>query len=321
MSAPRLLGIDVGGTGIKMGAVLAGDPPTVLESDLLLQEMDRPVSATVGLAAQRLRGLMKTVGWERVDGIGIGSAGLIERAGGRIAFSPNLPAWTGAPLADLFGRQFDVPVRVDNDVNAFALAEWRWGAGARADHVVFLTLGTGIGGAVISDGRLLRGAVGFAGEPGHTTLVLDGIPCPCGNRGCAERYVGVQGLIDSARRHPGFASDPISEFDAISPEDLSRAAAEGSTLAADVYREAGNALGALLVSLVNIMNPSRIVIGGGIAKAGALLFDPAREHLARRSLVARFAPPEVLPAALGEQAGLLGAAAVALEDVGNAARP
>jgi len=317
MKPLRLLGIDVGGTGIKMGAVLAGDPPRILETDLLLQEVDRPVGRTVAVASERLRALVAAVGWDGVDGVGIGSAGLIERDPGRIAFSPNLPAWTGASLPDLFRREFRVPIRMDNDVNAFALAEWRWGAGARAAHVVFLTLGTGIGGAVIAAGRLIRGARGFAGEPGHATLIQDGIPCPCGNRGCAERYVGAQGIVDAARRHPGFESDPLSEIDPLTPEDLSRAAAEGSTMAREVLAERGVALGGLLVTLVNIFNPERVVIGGGIAQAGAFLLDPARDHLARCSLVARHAPPEVLPAALGEHAGLLGAAAVILDDGGN----
>jgi glucokinase len=320
MNPLRVLGVDVGGTGIKMGAVLASDPPQVLDTDLLLQEVDRPVAKTVSMVAARLRDLAKVVGWDGVDGIGVGSAGLIESPAGRIAFSPNLPAWAGAPLGDLFSREFNVPVRVDNDVNAFALAEWRWGAGARASDVVFLTLGTGIGGAFVAGGRLIRGAQGFAGEPGHMTLVLDGIPCPCGNRGCAERYVGVQGILDAARHHPEFAGDPISELDPLTPEDLSRAAREGSHVARDVLTGTGDKLGAILVSLVNVFNPERVIIGGGIALAGSLLLDPAREHLKKRSLVARHAPPQVLGTALGEHAGVLGAAAVILPEGGFPAR-
>ena len=318
MNALRVFGVDVGGTGIKMGAVLASDPPRVLETDLLLQEVDRPLGKTIALVTERLKELERAVGWDGVDGIGIGSAGLIERAGGKIAFSPNLPVWAGAPLGTLFARQFNVPVRVDNDVNAFALAEWRWGAGARAMDAVFLTIGTGIGGAFVCDGRLIRGANGFAGEPGHMTLVLEGVPCPCGNRGCAERYVGSQGITDAARQHPDYAQDPLAELDPITPEDLSRAAREGSRVAREVLTATGEKLGGLLVSLVNALNPERIVIGGGIAQAGPLILDPAREHLMRRSLVARHAPPRVLPAALGEHAGVLGAAAVVLDEGGLA---
>jgi glucokinase len=318
MSMERIFGVDVGGTGIKMGAIVASDPPRVLDTDLLLQEVDRPVGKTVAMVASRLKDLARSVGWDRADGIGIGSAGLIESAKGRIAFSPNLPAWAGAVLSDLFSRELDLPVRVDNDVNAFALAEWRWGAGERARDVVFLTIGTGVGGAFVSDGRLIRGANGFAGEPGHMTLVMDGIPCPCGNRGCAERYVGSQGITDAARQHPDFGQDPLSELDPITPEDLSRAAREGSRVAREVLAETGEKLGAILVSLVNVFNPDRVILGGGISQAGGLLLDPAREHLSKRSLVARHAPPKVLPAALGEHAGVLGAAAVILDAEGLA---
>ena len=318
MSMERVFGVDVGGTGIKMGAIVATDPPRVLDTDLLLQEVDRPVGKTVAMVASRLRDLARSVGWDRADGIGIGSAGLIESAKGRIAFSPNLPGWAGAMLGDLFSRELDLPVRVDNDVNAFALAEWRWGAGEQVSDAVFLTIGTGVGGAFVCDGRLIRGANGFAGEPGHMTLVMDGIPCPCGNRGCAERYVGSQGITDAARQHPDFGQDPLSELDPITPEDLSRAAREGSRVAREVLTATGEKLGALLVSLVNVFNPDRVILGGGIAQAGPLLLDPAREHLSKRSLVARHASPKVLSAALGEHAGVLGAAAVILDAEGPA---
>jgi len=318
MKMERVFGVDVGGTGIKMGAIMASDPPRVLDTDLLLQEVDRPVGKTVAMVASRLKDLARSVGWDQADGIGIGSAGLIESAKGRIAFSPNLPAWAGTMLGELFTKELDLPARVDNDVNAFALAEWRWGAGERAKNAVFLTIGTGVGGAFVSDGRLIRGANGFAGEPGHMTLVFDGVPCPCGNRGCVERYVGSQGIMDAARQHPEFSQDPLSELDPISPEDLSRAAREGSHVAREVLTATGEKLGALLVSLVNVFNPDRVVLGGGIAQAGTLLLDPAREHLMKRSLVARHAPSKVLPAALGEHAGVLGAAAVILEAEGLA---
>jgi glucokinase len=215
-----------------------------------------------------------------------------------------------------------LPVRVDNDVNAFALAEWRWGAGEQKSNVVFLTLGTGIGGAVIADGRLIRGSGGFAAEPGHATLVLEGIPCPCGNRGCAERYVGSRAIVDAALAHPGYGADPqLGAMVTLSPETIAEAARQGSAVAGEVFESAGVALGGLLVTLVNIFNPDSVVIGGGVAQAGDLLLDPARKHVARCSLVARYAPPAILSAALGEPAGVLGAAALFLDNVGNTERP
>jgi glucokinase len=311
----RLVGVDIGGTGIKMGAVEVGDEPRVRATDVLREHAGRPPDEVLPDVALRLGRLAESSGWDELDAVGVGSAGLVNRHTGEVAFSPNLPSWPGATIKATLTALLNVPVVVDNDVNAFALAEWRWGAGEGSPHVVFLTLGTGIGGAVISDARLLRGAAGFAGEPGHTTLVLGGRPCPCGNLGCAERYIGSKALVEEAERHPRFGDDPeLRAARPLTPLALTRAAEQGSEVAREVMTGAGRALGGLLVSLINVINPERVVIGGGVAQAGDLLLDPARDHVSRHSLVARFSPPRILPAALGEAAGLLGAAALALGD-------
>ena len=308
-----MLGVDVGGTGIKIGAVEVGDSPVVVASDVIGDHAQKDPREVLPLVADRLQDLVRTAGWDTVDGVGVGSAGLI-RNDGVVAFSPNLPAWTGAEIKTTLTGLLELPVTVDNDVNAFALAEWRWGAGEHAAHAAFLTLGTGIGGAFISNGELLRGAAGFAGEPGHATLVLGGIPCPCGNLGCAERYVGNKDIVAAAKAHPGFSKDPaLKAVNPLTPEVLTQAAADGSRVAREVFIQVGGALGGLLVGMVNMLNPERVVIGGGVALAGKWILDPAREHLEKHSLVARYSPPRVLPAALGDSAGLLGAAALALE--------
>ena len=309
----RVLGVDIGGTGIKIGAVEVGDSPVIAASDVIDEHAQKDPGEILALVAGRLQKLMHTLGWKAVQGVGVGSAGLI-RKDGVVAFSPNLPAWSGAEIKTTLARLLDLPVTVDNDVNAFAHAEWRWGAGERAPHAAFLTLGTGIGGAFIANGRLIRGTAGFAGEPGHATLVLGGTPCPCGNRGCAERYVGNKDIVAAAKAHPGFSEDPaLSCADPLTPKVLSQAAVDGSLVAREVFVQVGTALGGLLVGMVNMLNPERVVIGGGVALAGKWILDPAREHLVKHSLVARYSPPKVLPASLGDSAGLLGAAALALE--------
>lgn len=311
----RVIGVDVGGTGIKLGAVRVDGSPELLADRVIHDHAALPVEDVLRRIEEEIRRLLDTAGWDAPDGIGVGSAGLVRSQDGVVVTSPNLPRWTDAPIGSRLQERVGVPVRVDNDVNAFALAEWRWGAGKGTDDVVFLTVGTGIGGAVITGGRLLRGKDGFAGEPGHATLVLGGISCPCGNEGCAERYVGNQGIVDAARRHPGFGKDErLRDADPLTPKTLFEAATAGSAVATTVLADAGRALGGLLVTLVNLMNPERIVIGGGVARAGDYLLGPARDHLARRSLVARHAPVEVVPAALGEHAGILGAAAVFLDE-------
>ncbi len=321
MKPRRLLAVDIGGTGIKTGAVEISDAPHLAAHDVLHGHAGRDPEAVLDEVADALRRLTAAAGWDAAEGVGVGSAGLIDRRTGTIRFSPNLPAWEGARIGEGLSRRLGMPARVDNDVNAFALAEWRWGAGERAQNAVFLTLGTGIGGAAIADGLLVRGAQGFAGEPGHATVVLDGIPCACGNRGCAERYVGTNDIVEAARRHVGFAADPLlAQADPLTSRTVSEAAGRGSAVAREVLTDAGHALGGLLVTLVNIFNPERIVIGGGVALAGGWILDPAREHLGARSLVARFAPPLVLPAGLGPEAGLLGAAALLLEEPATAPR-
>jgi glucokinase len=315
VGARRILGVDAGGTGIKLGAVEIGETGRIVASDEIRGHADRDREEVLDEVAEKLRALLEKAGWDEAEGVGAGCAGLVNRDRGIVQFSPNLPKWENFALGEALGDRLGLPARVDNDVNTFSLAEWRWGAGERLPHVTFLTLGTGIGGGFIVNGELVRGAAGFAGEPGHATLILDGIECTCGNRGCAERYVGNRDIVKAAERHPGFDRDPIlSGADPLTPEVLTEAAHRGSRVAWEVMENVGHALGGLLVTLVNIFNPQRVVIGGGVAQAGALLFDPARAHLMRRSLVARQSPPEILPAGLGTDAGLLGSAALLLED-------
>ncbi len=315
MAVHRILAADVGGTGIKLAAVEIGDEPEIVADEAIHGHADRDRDEVLEEMSDKLDALREEAGWDSAEGLGVGCAGLISRDRGMVQFSPNLPRWEKFPLGEELGKRLDLPVRVDNDVNTFALAEWMWGAGRGARNVVFLTLGTGIGSGIIVDGKLLRGAHGFAGEPGHATLVLDGIDCPCGNRGCAERYVGNRDIVQAARRHPGFESDPrLSGADPLTPEVLTEAAHAGSQVAQAVMTDVGHALGGLLVTLVNIFDPERVVIGGGVAQAGDLLFGPAREHLSQRSLVARQSRPPVLAAGLGIHGGLMGSAALLLED-------
>jgi glucokinase len=310
----RLLGVDIGGTGIKVGAVSVDPAPRLLASRVLEGHPERDPRTVLPELAGTLRRLCEEAGWDDAQGVGVGCAGLVRTADGALVFSPNLPAWEGFPLREGLAEATGLSVHVDNDVNTFAVAEWLWGAARGVSDALFLTVGTGIGGAALVGGRLLRGAQGFAGEPGHTTVMLDGVPCPCGNRGCAERYVGKEGLVDAVRAHPAFDEHPaLVGASPLTPKVISAAAAAGSVAAAETLHEAGRVLGALLVTLVNVFNPERVVIGGGIAQAGDRLLDPARELLMQRSLVARHAPPRILPAALSADAGVFGAAGLLLE--------
>jgi len=310
----RVVGIDIGGTAIKLGAVelgvdAAGDEPRIVHSTSYEGHTIDPLPERIDRMTRAIRAVETAAGWDAADAVGVGIAGLVDQELGGPAASPNLESWTGWPLRRELARATGQRVRVENDATAFALAEWLWGEGRGADDALFLTLGTGIGGGLVSGGRILRGSRGFAGEPGHMTLDPGGARCACGNQGCAETVVGRDAVIRRAREHPGFAADPLlGDKGDLTPRDLHEAATRGSVVARDVWRETGEALGRLLVSLVNLLDPERIVVGGGLAQAGELLLEPAGELLAKRSMVGRRTRPRLVPARFGTEAGLLGAA-------------
>jgi len=304
----RVLAADVGGTAIKLGAVSFSPAPTVAARRSIPTDSDLDFGDAMERLAGGLRDVAADAGWDldAVDGAGLGIPGLVRRDG-RLLFAPHLQAWIGRDVPRALSRVLGLSVHADNDANAFARAEWQFGAGAGSRDAVFLTLGTGIGGGLVADGRLLRGRSGLAGEPGHATIVVDGKPCPCGSRGCAERYVGNEAITRRAAESPALRRE-LGE--APEPRAVYEAAERGSEAAREVWRETGRYLGALLVTLANVLDPERFVIGGGVAGAGEWLLGPAREQLLTTSLVARHDPPQVIAAGLGDGAGMVGAASL-----------
>lgn len=320
MSHLLSIGVDVGGTRLKAGlvdvhgAVLAtarrdtpvrSAPPAVLEEALLevVGEL-RSVAAATGVPATT---------------VGVAVAGLVDAARGTVVFAPHLP-WREEPLRDRLEARLDLPVVVDNDANAAAWAEHRFGAGRGESHLLMLTLGTGIGGAVLTEGRLQRGRHGLAGELGHVQVVPDGRSCPCGNRGCWEQYVSGtvlrrdgqelvrRGGADAAELAAVCGGDPAR----LSGDDVTRLAREGDPASRAVLDVAGRWLGTGLAGAVAILDPGTVVVGGGLSEAGDLLLDPARARLAQQLLGRGHRPvPSVVPAALGLGAGLVGAADLA----------
>lgn len=240
-------------------------------------------------------------------GVGIGCAGLVDAAAGVLHTSPNLPAWLDVPLRDGLSGTIGRPVTLINDAQAFLEAEWRAGAARGARHALFVTLGTGVGGGLVIDGRPYRGAGGLGGEIGHMTIDHDGPPCPCGNRGCFERYV-ARDAVERLAVESGLAADG-----AATPAEVSRRAVAGDARAITLFAEIGRRLGAGLAGLVNLLEPQVIVIGGGISGAGAWILDPAAAEMNRRSMVARRTPVAIRPARFGPQAGMIGAALAAAE--------
>ena len=307
------IGLDIGGTNIN-GGVIDGNGAILARG-----HRDTPAhdaSAIVEEAANLIREL--SVG-HKIDAVGVACAAYINRSGSLVFFSPNL-AWRDEPLKERLRSAVDLPVMIENDANAAAWGEFRFGAAVEVNDVVMLTVGTGLGGGVVVDGVLMRGAFGVAAELGHMRVVPDGLRCGCGNRGCWEQYASGSALVREARElvasgtpHAArlselCAGDPA----ALSGPDVTRAAAEGDPAAVELLADLGTWIGEGAASVAAILDPELIVLGGGVSDAGALLLDPAHAAF-RRQLTGRGYRPEArfALARLGNDAGMIGAADLA----------
>jgi glucokinase len=302
------IGLDIGGTFLKGGLVDG--------SGAVLTRLHEPVAQTSpdDLLRQIDGAVLSLGGSHPVRALGIGLPGIVDHETGRLSGVPNLPALAalkGMALGREIERRTGIPTVLENDANALGLAEaWR-GAGRDAGSVVFLTLGTGVGGAVVLNGVLWRGKSGYAGEIGHMQLDPGGFPCGCGSRGCLETIVGIRGWIRRAeeglrRRESSLAGR------ALEPATIVAAAREGDGLALDIIDETARALGQALGCILNLLNVERIVIGGGVAAAGAFLLDRVVAETRRRCWPQGFEDCAFRLASLGGDAGVVGAARVAM---------
>ena len=250
--------------------------------------------------------------------VGVGVPGLVDRDGA-LRFAPNIPRVVEVQLRAEAEATLRVPVSVDNDATCAAWAEQLFGAGAGRNHVILVTLGTGIGGGVVIDGELVRGAHGFAGEIGHMVVdAVGGLPCPCGQTGCWERYASGSGLgrlareAAHARRIPDVVARAGGDPEAVRGEHVTAAAAEGDEAALDVMEAFGWWVALGLANLANAFDPECFVLGGGLVEAGSILLEPVRKSFVDLVEAAAHRPPvDIVPAALGERAGAIGAALLA----------
>ncbi|HEY7666647.1 MAG TPA: ROK family protein [Actinomycetota bacterium] len=310
--SPEAVGIDVGGTKIaaarvsSVGEILARAvvPSPADDTDAIVEAM---VAAAVAVGAQG------------VTAVGISAAGMVEIGTGIMRFAPNL-AWRDADLRARVGTPLGLPTVVENDNNAAAWGEFRFGVGRGHRHVLFVGVGTGIGGGIVADGALLRGAHGFAAEIGHFVVQPDGERCGCGNRGCWETVASGSAITREARkavaRHPHSRIAELAEGDPdrATGSMVTRAAREGDPAATGILAEVGHRLGEGIGGLVNILDPEIVIVGGGAAAAGDLLLAPARVAF-RMSVEAPDHRPDVpiVAAGLGADAGVIGAAVLALD--------
>ena len=253
---------------------------------------------------------------KNILGVGIGVPGIVDFKRGRVYNLTNVPGWKDTPLKRMLEAKLNVPVLVDNDVNLMALGEWRFGAGRGAENLVCITLGTGVGGGIIIDGNLYRGSAFSAGEVGHMPLKEKGLPCGCGSYGCLERYVGNRYIVDELKGRIRHGSPTIikklvnNDLSALTPEIISKAALKGDRLSIDFWSTVGERIGVTLAGIVNLLNPDRIIIGGGVADAGEPLFRSIRKTVGERALPVPGKAVKILKAKLGNDAGIIGAAAL-----------
>jgi glucokinase len=307
------IGVDIGGTKVAAGVV--DERGTIVATT----HRDTPADDVSRIEAVIAAAVLELTSKHDVEAVGIGAAGFIDVQRSTVMFAPNL-AWRDEPLQASLQRRLGLPVVVENDANAAAWAEVRFGAGRGADHVVTVTVGTGIGGGIVANGQLLRGQFGAAAEIGHVTVVPDGRRCGCGLQGCWEQYASGRALVREAhelvRVSPGIAGELLrlagGRPENITGEMITQAAVAGDVAALRCFEVVGMWLGRGLGGLAAILDPGLFVIGGGVSAAGEVLRAPASAAFAA-SLSGRGYRPmaELRIAELGAEAGLVGAADLA----------
>ena len=307
------IGVDIGGTNVKIALVNKKGEISFPKTVPTRAEMG--YEYTVGNITQCIKDLMNEAGIDKnsLEGIGFGFPGQIDCDNGVVRILPNIPGWINVPIAEIMQKEFNVPVKVDNDVRCMALAESTYGAGQGCKNLICITIGTGIGSGLIINGKLVRGASNAAGEIGHIKLEMhDGLLCGCGDSGCFEAYASGPSIVAMAKDYVlGGKSAKFRELagsvDAITPAIVAKAAEEGDVVAKKIFERMGEYLGIGLASVVNLLNPEKIVIGGGVADAGDILFEPLRKTLKDRAMPIQGEAVEVVHASLGNTAGIIGA--------------
>ena len=321
MSHELVIGIDIGGTKVAGGVV--DDQGKVL-SRARRDTPHRSMSPDVveNTIVEVVDELFEAVGRDRISAVGIGAAGFVAADRATVVFAPHL-SWRHEPLQENLQRRVRVPITVDNDANAAAWAEWKFGAAQGESHLMIVNLGTGIGGGIVTDGQVQRGRFGIAGEFGHMQVVPNGLRCECGNRGCWEQYASGNALVREARSLIAARSPMATDLLASVGDDpanltgalITAAAQAGDQTAIELLAEIGHWLGVGIANLAAAFDPGTFVVGGGVSAAGPLLLGPARETF-RRQLTGRGYRPEaeIVAAEMGNEAGLIGAADLARVD-------
>jgi len=305
------IGIDFGGTSIKT-AVVAGSEIIDLAAPIATQDFSGPdeIIATMVRTVEDLR--LRHAG---IRAVGIGVPGFVDFEQGLVFNLTNVRGWTNIFLKQKLSQALGLPVSADNDANCMAFAEWKLGAGKGYQHLVCAALGTGVGGGIIANGLMVRGAKFGAGEIGQTSIDYQGRSGHYGNLGALEDYIGNREIAQDALA-AYTAAGLNKDIEDCSPAALAEAARHGDAIALAHWDHVGRLLATAMMNVCWLLNPQALVIGGGVARAGELLFKPFREHLFKQLSGPFKDQLEILPAAFGHEAGTVGAAALALEEAG-----
>ncbi|MBP7211432.1 ROK family protein [bacterium] len=305
------IGVDVGGTNVKIALVDTQGKITYSNSIPTRAEMG--YEYTVNNIIQAIKDLMTETktSKETIEGIGFGFPGQIDYKKGTVINLPNIPGWVNVPISKIIEKEFEIPTRVDNDVRCAALGELNYGAGKGCENLICITVGTGIGSGIILNGKLVRGASNAAGEIGHIKLQMkDGPLCGCGDTGCLEAFASGPAIVAMAEDYiKGGKSTKYRELanPDISSYIVSEAAKQGDAVAKRIFTIIGEYIGIGLTSVVNLLNPEKIIIGGGVSAAGDILFNPIIETVKKRAMAIQGDTVDIIPAQLGNTAGVIGA--------------
>ncbi len=302
------IGIDFGGTSVKIGVCRGAE---LLHSDEPIITAEHPgPSALIGEMAKRVAKLREQ--FPDIAAIGVGVPGLVDFDRGFVHVLTNVPGWKHIPLKSLLSEKTGLPCIVENDANAMAYAEWRYGAGKGLRNVVALTLGTGVGGGLVLDGKMFRGSSFSAGEIGQMSIEMDGVPGAYGNLGALEKYMGnVQIAEHAVKRYAEAGMD--KNLEDCTPKAIAVAAGNGDDIARQIWAEIAEWLGTALSSIAWLINPDAFVIGGGVAQAGDLIFDPLKRKVQSMLSTVVWEKLQIVPARFSNEAGIIGNAALAAD--------
>ena len=305
------IGVDVGGTNVKIA--LVDKKGSIVYSNTVPTRAEMGYEYTISNIKQAIYDLMKETKTSKdvIEGIGFGFPGQIDCDNGIVRIAPNIPGWVNVPISSIIQEEFGIVTKVDNDVRCAALGELNFGAGKGCQNLICITVGTGIGSGLIINGKLVRGSNNAAGEIGHIKLQMhDGPICGCGDTGCLEAFASGPSIVAMAEEYIlGGKSTKYRELanPDITPYIVAEAAKQGDKVAKKIYDIIGEYIGIGMASVVNLLNPEKIVIGGGVADAGDLLFDPIIRTIKDRAMPIQGESVQVVPAELGNSAGVIGA--------------